>query len=181
MNVLDVLLGFNWMTIATVATAIFAAVAAVGAVCAARATRTAAEAQILLDLLKDYATQDMSDALRTLRGWYAKDRKGFAARWKADLTDRIPVAIAVDHARRRVTSYFLNVDRLHRAKLISRDTWRAAVDKDGLAVLLVVGQELERRLNPKVDLSFVERLRKLCPERTELFEEIPTGEMETLK
>jgi hypothetical protein len=169
MSFLAVIVDFDWMLIATVATAVFAAVAAVAALCAARETRRAAEAQVLLNVLTDYAAHDMSDALRLLRDWYTKDTKGFAEKWKVDFDNRVPEAMEIDRARRRVTSYFQNLDQLHRQKVISPGTWGAAVDKSGLAVFLVVGQSLERRLSPEVDLSFADRLSKQYPERTRLF------------
>lgn len=129
--------------------AVFAAAGALGAWAAARATKRAAEGQILLELLSEYATPEMAEALVTLRAWKVVKGEAFASEW-ATARDE-PAGQAVDRARRYVTSYFQNTDQLWQIGLISKRTTRAAVDKAGLAVLLYVCVPLERKLNPRVN------------------------------
>ena len=164
---------YTFTDIAVLATAVFTAFSALGALLAARATKRAAEAQVLLNLLNDYAAPDMANALRVLIAWQHQHEDRFINEWWSGLKARDPRAQEVDRARRRVTSYFQNVEELHQAGLISRRTLRHAGGKSGLAVLVVVAQELERRLNPKVDLGFVRRLQKLCPEQVWIHTRIP--------
>jgi hypothetical protein len=164
----------NWGMVATVASAIFTAVSALGAFYAAWATKKAAQAQVLLDLLRHYSSVDMSDALRTLRAWHRDHGDAFASHWWNRFKEQYPGAVEVDRARRMVTSYFQDADSLWRADLISEKTLRVAVDKAGFAVLIHVCSPLERELNPNVDLDFIERLEKLVPEpRRELLAAIP--------
>jgi hypothetical protein len=157
---------------------VFAAVAAIGACAAAWATKRAAEAQLLLDLLSDYAAPDMAQALRTLRLWREQHRDAFADDWARAMETGDPNADAVDRARRRVSSYFQNTDELWQNRLISKATARAAVDKAGLAVLIDVCAPMEQKLNPRVSLAFVRRLRALCPHRRDLMVAIPLQRQE---
>jgi hypothetical protein len=165
---------------AAVAGAVFTAASAFGSLLAARATKRAAEAQILLDLLNDYAAPDMTDALRILIVWHGQHKEPFtaAAQWKRDLKAGDPGAQDVDRARRRVTSYFYNADQLREARLISKAILRRAADKSGLAVLVLVLPALERQIDARVDLRFIERLAKLCPHQTWLLTEIPASRAE---
>jgi len=152
---------------------LLAAAAAIGAWAAAWATKRAAEALILFDLVNYYATEEMTEALRTLRAWREQHGDEFADRWELAMATGDPAAAAVDRARRRVTAYFQNADELWQSRLISKSTARVAVDKAGLAVLINVCGRLERRLDPQVNLGFIRRLRTLCPHRRDLMVTIP--------
>lgn len=154
---------------------LLAALAAAGAFFAAWATKRAAEAQVLLELLNDYAMPEMAEALRTLRAWRAVKGEAFASEWELTMARNESAAEAVDDARHRVSSFFRNVDELCQIGIISRRTARAAVDKPGLAVLITICAPLERRLDPRVNLGFVRRLRALCPHRRDLMSAVPTG------
>ena len=127
---------------------------------AAEATQRAAEAGLLAGFLKDYAANEMVGALRTPRTWHEQEgADSFAANWKSRLARGDAESLAVDRARRLVTSYFHDVDRIHRAGLISLNTMQAAVDRTGLGVLFHVVENLERELSPEVDLSFIDGIR----------------------
>ena len=156
-----------WERIIAAASLVIAALAAFAAFRAARATQKAAEAGVLLTLLTDYAAPEMLDALRTLRRWRESAGDNFAKIWASELGSGVEQALAVDRARRHVGSYFDNADRLHQAGLISQETLRAAVDKAGLALLFQIVAQLEPRLYPEVDLSFIARLRQLCSGRVQ--------------
>jgi hypothetical protein len=157
---------------------LLAALAAAGAFFAAWATKRAAEAHVLLDLLNDYAMPEMAEALRTLRAWQAVKGDTFANEWELAMARNEPAAAAVDGARHRVTSFFRNADELCQVGMISRRTARAAVDKPGLAVLITICAPLERRLDPRINLGFVRRLRALCPHRRDLMSAIPLQRLE---
>jgi hypothetical protein len=152
---------------------LFAAVAAIGAWAAAWATKRAAEGHVLLSLLTDYAGADMEQALRTLRFWREQHGEEFASEWELGVARGDSEAVAVDRARRRVSSYFQNVDELWQKSLISQSTARAAADKAGLAVLINVCAPLERKVSPRVSLGYVRRLRALCPHRRDLLVVLP--------
>jgi hypothetical protein len=152
---------------------LLAALAAVGAFFAAWATKRAAEAQVLLELLNDYAMQEMAEALRTLRAWQAVNGDTFANEWELMMARNEPASAAVDDARHRVTSFFRSADGLWQVGMISRRTARAAVDKPGLAVLITICAPLERKLDPRVNLGFMRRLRALCPDRRDLIPPVP--------
>jgi hypothetical protein len=154
---------------------LLAALAAAGAFFAAWATKRAAEAQLLLELLNDYAMPEMADALRTLRAWQAVKGDTFADDWELIMARNEPAAEAVDDARHRVTSYFRNADELCQVGMISKRAARAAVDKPGLAVLITICASLERKLDPRVNLGFMRRLRALCPHRRDLISPVPTN------
>jgi hypothetical protein len=109
---------------------VFAAVAAIGACAAAWATKRATEAQILLQLVNDYAVPQMAQGLRVL-DFGDSSMSDFASAWELALARGDPSAKSVDCAHRQVTSYFQNVDELWQNGLISRKTARAAADKAG--------------------------------------------------
>jgi hypothetical protein len=157
---------------------LLAALAAAGAFFAAWATKRAAEAQLLLELLNDYAMPEMVEALRTLRAWRAVNGDEFASEWELAMARDEPAAAAVDDARHWVTSFFRNADELWQVGMISKRTARAAVDKPGLTVLITICAPLERKLDPRVSLGFVRRLRALCPHRRDLVPPLPTGMLE---
>jgi hypothetical protein len=157
---------------------LLAALAAAGAFFAAWATKRATEAQLLLELLNDYAVPDMAEALRTLRAWRSVKGDEFANEWELSMARDEPAAAAVDDARHRVTSFFRNVDELCQVGMISKRTARAAADKPGLAVLVTICAPLERRLDSRVNLGFVRRLRALCAHRRDLQVAIPFQRLE---
>jgi hypothetical protein len=155
-----------------------AAGAALGAWVAAWATRRAAAAHIVFEMLNEYARPEMSEALERLKSWRAQHGDEFASDWELAMAKGEPDASLVDHARRRVLAYFRNADELWQKRLISSSTARAAVDRPGLAVLIHVCAPLERRVNPRVSLRFVRRLRTLCRHRRDLMVQIPSGPLE---
>lgn len=161
-DIVAVTANWPWERIIAAASLVIAALAAFAAFRAARATQKAAEAGVLLTLLTDYAAPEMLDALRTLRRWRESAGDNFAKIWASELGSGVEQALAVDRARRHVGSYFDNADRLHQAGLISQETLRAAV-----AVLFQIVAQLEPRLYPEVDLSFIARLRQLCSGRVQ--------------
>jgi hypothetical protein len=107
----------------------------------------------------------MADALRRLRRWLETHPNDVGEHWKLGMLGSDPEALLVDTARRRVSSYFQNAERLYKAGLITRSVWLAAVDVAGAAVMVHIVTPLEKQLNPRADLAFVERLRRACPER----------------
>ena len=118
---------------------------------------------------------EMAEALRTLRAWLALKGDEFANEWELAMARDEPAAAAVDDARHWVTSFFRNADELWQVGMISKRTARAAVDKPGLAVLITICTPLERKLDPRINLGFVRRLRALCPHRRDLMPPIPTS------
>jgi hypothetical protein len=150
--------------LSTVVAPLAAVAAAVAAFCAARATKKAAQGEILLEFLREYQAPEMSEAFKTLCRWREKHGPLYARRWDTDFKLGDEEAAEVDAARRRVSSFFFNADRLHQYGVISPDILRAAVDVSGLGVLCEAVATLERQINPAVELTFVNRLRKLCPE-----------------
>jgi cytochrome c-type biogenesis protein CcmH/NrfG len=106
----------NWAD-AAVWSAVFAGLSAFAAFRAVRQTQRAAEAEVLLSLMNDYAASDMADALRRLRRWLETHPNDVGEHWKLGSD---PEALLVDTARRRVSSYFQNAERLYKAGLITR-------------------------------------------------------------
>jgi len=151
---------------------VLAAAAAFGAWAAAWATKRAAEAQILLDLLNDYATPEMAEALRTLGSWREQHGDEFADDWRQatrTLTRWITRADASPRISRTSTNWALSAAA--RAVFLE-------IRRFGLAVLINVCGPLERKLNPRVNLGFVRRVRALCPHRRDPMSAIPLQRLE---
>ncbi len=60
----------------------------------------------------------MSDAMRALAEWKRNNGPGFASRWIERLQAGDQRAYHVDHARRKVKSYFEKITRIYSAGLI---------------------------------------------------------------
>jgi hypothetical protein len=145
---------------------ILTALSAGGAFVAARATRRAAEAQLLRDMIEQYASPTMNEALRTLASWWELHGEAFARVW-SEQRDFGP-AMKVNEARRLVASYYEGADRLHQSSLITKSTLIAAVDNVGLGILINIIAPLEREINSLAETEYIGRLSQLCPQRVRL-------------
>lgn len=125
----------------------------------AEATRRGSEALLLLEILREYNGAAMGAALILLSRWARSTRdrgeRTIVEEWRLTTAGRDEI----NDARRRVTSYFTNLDELREARLISERTWRIAADKAALGVLFDVCVLLEPEVNPGARLEFVDRLR----------------------
>jgi hypothetical protein len=154
------------VALATCAAAIAAWVAARAAREGVDATRRASEALLLLEALREYNGAEMGEALTRLSGWGRSVRdqgeRTIVEEWRLTTAGKD----SLNAARRRVTSYFSNLDELREAGLISERTWRTATDKAGLGVLFDVCAPLEPEVNRNARMEFVNRLRRAFGNRT---------------
>jgi len=134
---------------------------------AADAVETAAntaETGLILRFRDQYASNEMFAALRKLREWY--DLHGgskLAETWREKFEQRDQLALEVDSARRRVSSFFGVIIDLQDVGLLSDRLKRVLTDFDGFDLLYNVAEPLERELNPKYDQRRFDELRKLRP------------------
>lgn len=134
--------------------------AAIGAWLSARSTRSATEAQLLFQLLREYAKPDMLRALRTLRNWKAE--QGDEEKWRKALENADPKAQEVDLARRCVSHYFLDALKLYESDYVIKRFLRVVGSKDGINILYDIVEPLEYALNPAYDKSKFDKLRQIC-------------------
>ena len=139
------------MTFWTAVTALGTLTAGFFAWRAAVASGRAAEGQFLSQLLAEYRSEEMLDALRQLKGWHNAHGDEFAAKWLASLKAHDGLAQTVDLARRAVNSFFFQVYTLHRAKALSSNTLAVVVELPGALLYLDTVQKLEEQLNPHYD------------------------------
>ncbi len=169
---------------------LFAGVAAVAACLAARATKRAAEAtekttaatkkvvqgRLFVELLRDYSSEDMRQALQLLSDpmeTRIKDEKLWSANWLPKwLTQRkyvhtrgdyITHAKQVDRARRRVSHYFQNALQFYlKNEIIDQHSLRTICTLDGIRLFYGIVEWLEQAINPKYDYEAFDRLLEFC-------------------
>jgi hypothetical protein len=137
------------MVLVTAAGSLAATAAAIAAWRATTATRRAAEGQLLSNLLAEYASEQMRDALRLLVAWHGQHgpTKG-AMLWMELLGSGDLAARDLDSARRIVSHFFSRIAQLHRAQALSCDSMREICDLSGLGIYFLVNEGLERALSP---------------------------------
>ena len=120
-------------TITAVAASVAATVAALAAVAswrAVRANQKAFEGRLLSDLMGEYASEGMGEALDALGRYFRNPNVGRPE----------------DGQRRRVSHYFQKVHRLREARLISERFARRAIDR-GQAIFFLKMEQLERDIH----------------------------------
>ena len=136
--------------------------AAIAAFRAARETRKSVEAELVLQFLDHYASDEMLNALRVLRMWEAEHGEGFEKVWRERLDLQVPEAHTVDQARRRVKNYFLNALRLFESQYVDREFLAEVCSVDGINIFYDIVEKLELALNEKYDQSRFQRIADLC-------------------
>ena len=170
-------------TILTLGTLVITAIIAIASwrsAAAARksavATQLATEAQLYSQFLAEYASDEMLNALRTVRSLEARRGEGFAKQWLEELRGAVPgSAHDVDKGRRQVRAYFFRALRLYEAGYVDEDFVKNVGSADGINVLFDVVEDLERALNPDYDKAGFDKLRELCgrPRTGRLIEPVP--------
>lgn len=107
-----------------------------------RLAKKAAQAQLIAPFLNEYASNEMLDALKTLKEWkksdhnLLKDLGGLRSQCKPIIEKLAPKAEAalqdgnLDNARRLVNLYFKNAYILWKYRLIDKKTLRCIIDKE---------------------------------------------------
>lgn len=111
---------FDWTAAGTLVIALFTALAAGAAAFGAVATRRAADAQVFIELSREYASREMSEALRDLGDWgksfsaSGAPFKQAADNWASDLHSGHASAEAIrrNEQRRLVAHFFWNASCL---------------------------------------------------------------------
>jgi hypothetical protein len=152
----------NIELVLTVISAFGALVAAIAAWKAAVATRRVAEAQLGARFLESYQSTEMLEALHTLISVPKEHGPDFAQKW-VRVKEVEPWAKKVDLARRYVVSYFLNLARLRREKLVTNRVVRAAGLMAGIRVLYEVAEPLEAALNLNYAKESFNLLKRIIP------------------
>ena len=131
----------------------------------AAATLKAAELHLLAQLLEEYASPKMEDALRTLRRFL--DKRGGAGEVARFIEEERALHATTKAARRKVHHYFKKCYRFYEHGLLSKDTLGLIVDVHGYKLLFDVVKPLSEavtppRADPESD-GWFDRLREICP------------------
>jgi hypothetical protein len=126
--------------------AICTAVAAGGAWWSAYNTRLAAEGQLFFELMREYESEKMYDALNDLGNWGREGKRCLtdkelsekAREWKNELDKVNKQARKLDLARRRVSHYFSNVLLLKRLKYVRKRFLQVLGEHGGKEIIRVV-------------------------------------------
>jgi len=150
-------------TLLLMLSAVGAFLAAIGSLLSANATRRAVEAQLVSAFLKEYGSEDIKVALRTLINWKETHGQGFQAKWIEDLRNGDAEAQKVDNARRLVKFHFWNALRLYEARYVRKRFLREVTHVSGIDVLFDIVEALDRKLgcNQEDDHKY-QRLHELC-------------------
>lgn len=131
------------------------------------ATKDAAEATLVRAFLDDYFSQGISDAMRLLQDWKAKNGDDFAAAWLKHLQASDDKARQVDQARRLVKAYFEKAARIFSAELIRPKILQKIAYVAAINIYYDIIDPLERELNPGKNAETIELLMKHCGRHNE--------------
>jgi predicted PurR-regulated permease PerM len=161
----------------TAISALGAVGAAIAAWFSAKATQSTEEAQMYIQFMNEYGSDEMRDNLRRLRNWYNEQGQEFAQKWLEALEKGDPKAQEVDRARRHVTFYFYKAVNLLDAGLVSKPVVRRIASVSGIDIWYTIVEPLDKALNPDYDKRSYETLRKICGRYItgQLLRPIPAG------
>jgi hypothetical protein len=166
------------LVVATGVIAIATAGAAAGAFCAARATRRTSETQLFTQIMSEYASSEMGEALRHLRVQYS--------RWANDPSnrpfERLVEAWAntyatsgssgdrTDSARRLVSHFFQKVTRIVEEGLVRGGLRQEFLSLSGKDLMYDIVIPLDRALAKHIKTEagvedFIERFQRVFPEK----------------
>ena len=149
-------------------TAFAAAGAAVAAWVSVHKTHQLAEGRLLRDFFEKYTSEEMSEALRTLRAWKDDCGDSFVDDYRTSLRKGESKAIEVDKARRRVSSHYRMALWLYRSKYVRKKFLIDVCGSDGYSMFFEIVEPLEFGLNPNYNKKDFICLKEICGE--------PTGE-----
>jgi len=146
-----------WQVIPEIAV-VFAAIAAYGACLSAVATRRAVQGQLFANLLRDYSSKDMHEALKKLQEVKRKKEKDvdywntMIKHWNDNRKDMTNIEAAypdVNEARRRVSHYFTTALELHQNKNCIGDCFLKVICRGNVELLYGIVEHLEYALNER--------------------------------
>jgi hypothetical protein len=129
------------------------------------------EGQLLLDMLREYSSDTMSEAVQTLKNWQKEYKESykteFAERYKTKDLSVIPL----NRARQLVYGYFLRMLKLHEAGYISESFCSIICNSNGTDVLFEAVEPFEEIVahiepNKSYNKSTFDNLRRLCQQRS---------------
>jgi len=125
-----------------------ALVSAVAAMCAARATRDATRAELVVNLLDQYASTEMHEALAELKPWQEKSKQAIIEDFSRLETEDFARYADLDHAGRTVSHYYYKVATLFEEQYLQREDAEVVASKDQVRDYLRVIEPLEKAKNP---------------------------------
>ena len=129
------------------------------------------EGQLLLDLLREYSSDAMSEAVQTLKNWQKEYKEyyktEFAERYKTKDLSVIPL----NRARQLVYGYFLRMLKLQEAGYVSESFCSIICNSNGTDVLFEVLEPFEEIVahiepNKSYSKNTFDKLRRLCQLRS---------------
>jgi len=128
---------------------------------AANENRRSSQAQLVLQLLQEYASPEMQKAIRIVRNWQGPSPHN-----------------AADAARRTIVHHFHGIARLAMAGLLDAALVRVVAKEDEVAFLCERIEPMERALNAEYDRATFDYLSDLYGGRAQLKGLVPPSEWE---
>ena len=121
------------------------------------------EGLLLNNLLRDYSSPEMLEAIRVLVDWKEKNGESFADKWIKLAEQGNPDTLTVDKARRMVSHYFRRAITLYNGGYVSKSFLKAVCSSSSTGIIFDIVLPLELALNPSFDIDFFEVLRSVSP------------------
>lgn len=157
--------------------AVIMASATIAAWVAALQTRKAALGHMLIELSKQYGSNEMLKSMKVLRKWKKEEnigsRKNFEVKFVAALSLNEPAAMETDIARRTYFTFFDTLRILHNRKILDRDDIEEQIGNYSVQMLFEIIEPMEfylaireerdyghktfdlfRKWNPELDKKF---------------------------
>ena len=142
-------------------TAIFTLFSALAAKGAATETKKATQASLIASLIDAYSTSEMLDAMLCLNDFKTCHGDNFADVFHRLRTDDYNSIRQVDHARRRVSHFFIKIHTLKKLEYLNDNAVMEVATKGQVEFFRHVVEPLEAALNVDYDRSAFESLGKL--------------------
>jgi hypothetical protein len=159
----------------TAISALAAAVATIFAFRSIRNERSQFSAETVLDFRRRYAAPEFARNLRLLRQFRDAHGETFATKFAASAQAGTPEFYDVDGARRAVTYYFEDAERLHREGFIDLKLLRIICGSSGRSLFHDVATPMNQAINATHDSSPDDNLRNILPPISVEIVPIPPG------
>lgn len=141
----------GWLAGLTIATALFTAIAALANSIQARKAAQANNVSVYLEMLKDYGSPAMREAISSLAAFWRARRSEYpnvADAYRAYIRTHADGDRVLRGHSRLLSAYFVNIARLYEAKVISRQFTELLIAHPGLNVFYDVAVPINLEKNP---------------------------------
>jgi len=140
---------------------------------ATQATLKGIEAKLLIDLLGEYSSDEMTNAVQTLKNWKTENKEAYISEFEERYKMKDVSIFPVLRACRIVLRYFQRVLQLYEGGYVSGSFCNTIFGLSGTDVLFEIVEPFEviaplTESNKPIDIAVFDRFHKLCEKKTDI-------------